>query len=568
MPLKPMFSRAPLTMQPLAPLAPEAIALEGSARETLEKLCALALQAPMGPALAEGALACAYLCENAPLAEKVEQWLRVQLNVQGADGSLPLPAAEGIRVMLAVARLFAHQGEKTLLEPMMRYCACLRERWEELRLDGSVMGQAANLMELLLFLYNVTGKKALLHLMELTRRDAMDWSGLMSTFALSRPTAKLMPLEEMTAGRKAEGNDPSGFYTRQYLATFGPALAQGIRLPVLMGLYSGSARDLDAGYTGYEKIMRYHGTATGAFTADLHLAGGSPSAAVSGRAAGETARSLARVWQVTEKPGAAEALACLMENALPAFLPEGKLLPFLRVNSLSVNAGVKDCYAPGEAEETARETLAALLQGTAEGMRSAVTATATGAAVGLYVPGHYTLRLGREKAKLTLATSGERVTLTLSMKNPAEAELKLRIPSWTVEPMVQVNDEGGDAPETGKMFTLRRTFRDGDVITLLLPRKARLTEGYHQSLCVMRGDTLLAMPVQGENWRRALCDVRDTERGTEAVLLETSQWKTRVHVPADPPIAPRTEGKEERIILQPFAETACRIAAFPKGKQA
>lgn len=271
MPLKPMFSRAPLTMQPLAPLAPEAIALEGSAREMLEKLCALALQAPMGPALAEGALTCAYLCENAPLAEKVEQWLRVQLNAQGADGSLPLPAAEGIRVMLAVARLFAHQGEKTLLEPMMRYCACLRERWEELRLDGSVMGQAANLMELLLFLYNVTGKKALLHLMELTRRDAMDWSGLMSTFALSRPTAKLMPLEEMTAGRKAEGNDPSGFYTRQYLATFGPALAQGIRLPVLMGLYSGSARDLDAGYTGYEKIMRYHGTATGAFTADLHL---------------------------------------------------------------------------------------------------------------------------------------------------------------------------------------------------------------------------------------------------------------------------------------------------------
>lgn len=164
--------------------------------------------------------------------------------------------------------------------------------------------------------------------------------------------------------------------------------------------------------------MRYHGTATGAFTADLHLAGGSPSAAVSGWAAGETARSLARVWQVTEKPGAAEALACLMENALPAFLPEGKLLPFLRVNSLSVNAGVKDCYAPGEAEETARETLAALLQGTAEGMRSAVTATATGAAVGLYVPGHYTLRLGREKAKLALATSGERVTLTMSMKNP------------------------------------------------------------------------------------------------------------------------------------------------------
>ena len=84
----------------------------------------------------------------------------------------------------------------------------------------------------------------------------------------------------------------------------------------------------------------------------------------------------------------------------------------------------------------------------------------------------------------------------------------------------------------------------------------------------MRGDTLLAMPVQGENWRRALCDVRDTEQGTEAVLLETSQWKTRVHVPADPPIAPGPKVKRRESYSSPFAETACRIAAFPKGKQA
>ena len=47
MPLKPMFSRAPLTRQPLAPLAPEHIRLEGSAAETLERLCALAMQAPL-----------------------------------------------------------------------------------------------------------------------------------------------------------------------------------------------------------------------------------------------------------------------------------------------------------------------------------------------------------------------------------------------------------------------------------------------------------------------------------------------------------------------------------------
>ena len=157
-------------------------------------------------------MACAYLCENAPLAEKVEQWLRVQLNAQGADGSLPLPAAEGIRVMLGwLARLFAHQGEKTLLEPMMRYCACLRERWEELRLDGSVMGQAANLMELLLFLYNVTGKKALLHLMELTRRDAVDWSGLDEHVCLVTPYGKADAAGRNDGRPESRGKRPQRF---------------------------------------------------------------------------------------------------------------------------------------------------------------------------------------------------------------------------------------------------------------------------------------------------------------------------------------------------------------------
>ena len=155
---------------------------------------------------------------HAPIYVKMHPWPRRWSSgcasssmPQGADGSLPLPAAEGIRVMLAVARLFAHQGEKTLLEPMMRYCACLRERWEELRLDGSVMGQAANLMELLLFLYNVTGKKALLHLMELTRRDAVDWSGLMEHVCLVTPYGKADAAGRNDGRPESRGKRPQRF---------------------------------------------------------------------------------------------------------------------------------------------------------------------------------------------------------------------------------------------------------------------------------------------------------------------------------------------------------------------
>ena len=89
MPLKPMFSRAPLTRQPLAPLAPEHIRLEGSAAETLERLCALAASTSMNAELAEGALTCAYLQHNEELAANTEKWLWTQLAEQREDGGLP-----------------------------------------------------------------------------------------------------------------------------------------------------------------------------------------------------------------------------------------------------------------------------------------------------------------------------------------------------------------------------------------------------------------------------------------------------------------------------------------------
>ena len=131
MPLKPMFSRAPLTRQPLAPLAPEHIRLEGSAAETLERLCALAASTSMNAELAEGALTCAYLQHNEELAANTEKWLWTQLAEQREDGGLPGDTETNLRLMLAAARLYAHTGEKGLLEQMMHYCAFLRKHWDE-----------------------------------------------------------------------------------------------------------------------------------------------------------------------------------------------------------------------------------------------------------------------------------------------------------------------------------------------------------------------------------------------------------------------------------------------------
>ena len=289
---------------------------------------------------------------------------------------------------------------------------------------------------------------------------------------------------------------------------------------------------------------------------------------VAGWAAGETLRALARNWQVTEKEQAAAAMARLLTNAVPAFLPDGKLLPFLRVNSLSANCGTKDCFAPGEADQTAVRTLGALMCGFAAAVRSAVTVTEDGVCVNMYLPGTYKLRVQGEKAKLHVAAEGEKITLTLEAEKDVELTAKVYIPAWAKDACVQLNDEGGDAPAAGKLFTVPGKLHGGDLVTVLLPCETRMEEGYHQSVSVLRGDELLAYPVTDEHWRVALVTAKDGAEGSVAALKRVTEWNTRVHTPADPPIAPKCEGEAFEAALAPFAQTVCRVAAFPKGKQA
>ena len=213
-------------------------------------------------------------------------------------------------------------------------------------------------------------------------------------------------------------------------------------------------------------------------------------------------------------------------------------------------------------------TLGALLCGFAAAVRSAVTVTEDGVCVSMYLPGTYKLRVQGEKAKLHVAAEGEKITLTLEAEKDVELTAKVYIPTWAKDACVQLNDEGGDAPAAGKLFTVPGKLHGGDSVTVLLPCETRMEEGYHQSVSVLRGDELLAYPVTEEHWRVALVTAKDGAEGPVAALKRVTEWNTRVHTPADPPIAPKCEGEAFEAALAPFAQTVCRVAAFPKGKQA
>jgi uncharacterized protein len=97
--------------------------------------------------------------------------------------------------------------------------------------------------------------------------------------------------------------------------------------------------------------------------------------------------------------------------------------------------------------------------------------------VNLYVPS--TVRWEEEGAELSLTQSGEypyegKVVFTIDASKPADLTLYFRIPAWAPGAQIRVNGQRQAAPVPGRFAAVRRVWRSGDVIELLLPLPMRL----------------------------------------------------------------------------------------------
>ena len=135
----------------------------------------------------------------------------------------------------------------------------------------------------------------------------------------------------------------------------------------------------------------------------------------------------------------------------------------------------------------------------------AVMASADGPVVNFYGP---------MKARVPLAGGGdvalEQVSaypldgltrLTVHLASPAEFTLRLRIPAWSGQNTLGINGTVQPGPAAGKYAALRRTWRDGDVVTLGLDLRARVISapGHPDFAAIVRGPLVLARDARLRN---------------------------------------------------------------------
>lgn len=97
--------------------------------------------------------------------------------------------------------------------------------------------------------------------------------------------------------------------------------------------------------------------------------------------------------------------------------------------------------------------------------------------VNLYVPS--TLVWDEDGAQLSLTQSGnypygDRIAFLLAASRPTDLTIHFRIPAWAKGAQIRVNGEKQPAPVPGRFASLRRLWRNGDIVEVLLPLAMRL----------------------------------------------------------------------------------------------
>ncbi|HKJ66547.1 MAG TPA: beta-L-arabinofuranosidase domain-containing protein [bacterium] len=145
----------------------------------------------------------------------------------------------------------------------------------------------------------------------------------------------------------------------------------------------------------------------------------------------------------------------------------------------------------------------------------------------------------------------DRVEIHLSMDQPTEFPLVLRIPGWTDTPVVRVNGNRIDQPVPGESWIrIHREWQNGDEVTLEFPMKISVKrwDKNKDAVSVMRGPLTYSLKVR-EQWEQ----YGGTEEWPAYQVFPASPWNYGLVIDAQDPGANfEVTKKSETLAEQPF----------------
>ncbi len=425
--------------------------------------------------------------------------------------------------------------------------------------EEKLFSVGADVLRLSVDLYRRTGQPFLLDLLESLRARLPDVSGVMHMFPFQTE------FQPETGAHTAQEEE---YYGRMQRFATGKYMADTLAMTALLSQYSGSGRDAAAAKTGLNALARFHGMPSGAFSADPYLAGRDPARAVELPAACAQVEALVDALLMSGETAMADRLEMLLQNVLADMIHTDGVRTLSPTSRLSDDDSCAVLKPEGE-EVTA--VLRAL-----HAVRRSVWLSRDDDTLAYMLPiaGGCVTRLGGVPVRFTAEVSGvftKEISIRVECRQPASGTLLVRVPAYTDGAQVSVCGAKPEAVPQGQLHAVRRTFQNGDVITLTITVSPRLETGWRGSVSVYVGAQLmaLALPEENASWRyailRSLPVTKAQEDGVPYALLtacEAPAWREKKGFIAPPPqgVAP---GAAYELTLIPFAGVQGRIAAFP-----
>ncbi len=564
-----------------------------------------------GPYYLDGLIPLAWQLKDEALQETAERFLRWILASQDEEGFFgPKDNPDWWPRFVALKCLqqyFTITGDKKILSFMLRFFAYMARRLDAQPLGLWAIARAGDCADVVLWLYSLTGREALLKLADKILSQGIDWTRHFHAFPDEADQKRAHPWKELERQLQADP-DPWSEAWQIHQRTHVVNVAMGLKTPAVEYALHGGQKQGSAFDAAWEKLTRFHGVANGMFTGDEHLSGSNPSQGTETCAVVETLYSLERLLALSGSARVGDLWERIAYNALPACLsPDGWAHQYdQQVNQIRIDRYPRAWYNNGpDANVFGLEPhfgccTANLHQGypkfTAHlwmAVRAGRGSETAGLAAQSYAPCEVNWRLGDVRVRLTVEGDyprSERVRIRLHLQEEAQFPLLLRIPAWAEGAAAEV---GGDrvAGEPGAYLRVERRWRDGDVVELTLPSRVRTETWRHQTTAVYRGALLYALPVPGKwtyggelplcdryaeptgPWNYALLPERGFRPEEDGARIRCAgfrcaDWREKDGSAGDPPVRPpRGEAAVEELTLVPYAEAPLRIAQFPTGRE-
>ncbi len=465
-----------------------------------------------GPYWIDGLLPLAYILDDDALKAKATVWVEAILGSQKEDGYFgpdtdrgPEPGLQRnnshdwwpkmVALKIIKQHYMATRDERVIpfLDKYFRYQ--LRMLPEYPLGHWTFWGQqrGGDNLEVVLWLYNLTGESYLLELADLIHRQSADWSGM---FLAGTPLRTQNSMHCVNLG-------------------------QGFKEPVVYYQKSKDPLMLEAMRNGEKTIRDYLGLPTGLWAGDELIHFGEPTRGSELCTAVEMMFSLEEMLRITGDTHWADYLERVAYNALPTQITDDFTARqyYQQTNQVACTRGSdRDFSTPHDDTDVVFGVLngypcctSNMHQGWPKFTQNLWYATDDGGLAALVfapssveavVAGGVRVSIKEE----TFYPFDEEVRMTVSFPEKkvkgAWFPVKFRIPEWCSAPVVKVNGERVDQTlVAGGTVCLRRTWINGDVITVELPMEVRSGEWYDRAAVIERGPLVYALRLE-ENWVR------------------------------------------------------------------